>query len=225
MSKARPDRRLLVPALTAVLFVAVLAGTAVAVPISVGVDAPDTVSPGESVTMTYEITNEGEESTAALGIEMHSVPTDATVESIETDTGTVAENQHAVFWIDPVDPGETVTVTYTLTFDASAAAGPQTVEAQISSDTTSIDEDVVITVEDTTDDGTNDDADGEETGDESTDSDDATDEDGTDDDEDDATVPAGGGTDDGLFGYPIEVVAVAGLVGAAVLYLVVRNRQ
>lgn len=130
-------RRLLV----AVLALAVASTPAVAGPmvagseaVSVSADAAS-VTVGETTTVTYTVTNEGDEATDALGFRLTDVPSGLTATAFETD-GSVAEEQGAVFWVEPVDPGESVRVTVTFEAAADATAGEYAVTAEAASNET-----------------------------------------------------------------------------------------
>lgn len=131
----------------AVLLSVLAVGATVAAPIGIAVDEPGTVEPGEGTTITYELTNVGNESTSALGLELTTVPDEATVESISTANGTVAPDQNAVFWVAPVEPGETVAVTAELVAGQNISVGAYSIEASISSSSFSATEETEFTVE------------------------------------------------------------------------------
>lgn len=134
--------------------------SAAAATIEVGVDAPDRAEPGDTVEVTYELTNEGDESTDALGLNLTAVPDGVAVESIESADGSVAERRNAVFWIDPVDPGETVRATFVISAGDDAAAGDRLLSTEISTSVESIVEETTIAIEDGDGDGGDDSADG-----------------------------------------------------------------
>lgn len=141
-------RRLLVAVLAlAVVTTPAIAGSAVAgsEAVSVSADAAS-VTAGETTTVTYTVTNEGDEATDALGFRLTDVPSDLTATAFETD-GSVADEQQAVFWVEPVDPGESVTVTVTFEAAADATAGEYAVTAEAASNETTTSVEHAVTVE------------------------------------------------------------------------------
>jgi plastocyanin len=90
--------------------------------IQLDVDGSETVVPGENVSLTVELTNTGERQASSGGIEV-SMPDGLAVLGAEGD-GT---GQPARFFTQPIEPGATVTVTYTVSVDPEAELGPVTV--------------------------------------------------------------------------------------------------
>lgn len=174
-------------------------GTAAAVPIVVAVDAPGTATAGEEVEITYELTNDGDEETSALGLNV-TVPDGLEVREIRTD-GAAADNRNSVFWIDPVEPDGTVTATFVLAV-ADDAGGEAVLEAEVASSTATEHEKTSIVLE-PADDGGREDGDGNGDGeagseDENDDSDGSDDDgDGSDDDGEAENADPDGGDDAG----------------------------
>lgn len=193
------------------LVVAVAAvGVVAAVPIAVAVDAPGTATPGGEVEVTYELTNDGDEPTSALGLNV-TVPEAFETTEIRTDEGSPAERRDAVFWIDPVDPGETVSATFVVAIDDDAG-GEYALEATVSSSTTT---ELAATTIDVDEDGGTDETTGDDTGDSSGDdggSDGtATEESTSTDDADDGDDAAAASAGDSVLPVELRLVGAAGV--------------
>lgn len=104
------------------------------------------MAPGDEFELTYEITNEGDEPTSALGLNVTAVPNGLDVESVRTAEGSTAEDRNAVFWVSPVDHGESVTATFVVAVDDDAT-GEYAVDSEVASSTTSVHRSTTVTVE------------------------------------------------------------------------------
>lgn len=135
-------------ALAVVLLSVVAAGIVAAAPVSVSVAAPDTAAPGGEFDVTYEVVNEGDEPTDALGLNVTALPANLTVTAIETADGSTAPNRNAVFWVEPVEPGDSVAATFVVAVDDGASLGNRTIEAEITSSDDSHRVSTVVAVED-----------------------------------------------------------------------------
>lgn len=144
--------RLLAGVLVAIVALTVVAIPVIAAPIAVATDSPERVGPGESFELVYELTNDGDEATGALGLNVTELPSVLEVTEIRSDQGTPAEERNAIFWIDPVDPGETVGVTFEFVIAGDAPAGELEITAEIASDDYSTTEETIVVVEDEFDD-------------------------------------------------------------------------
>lgn len=124
--------------LTIVVVTGLLAGTALAGSdeLSISTTAPESVDSGETVTVSFTVTNDDDEATDALGLQLRDVSPGLTVENFQTD-GSVAENRNTVFWTEPVDPGESVEVVVELSV-AESGTDQQALEVVASSNQTSV---------------------------------------------------------------------------------------
>lgn len=124
--------------LAVVVVAGLLAGTALAGSdeLSMSTTAPASVDSGETVTVSFTVTNEDEEPTDALGLQLRNVSAGLTVESFQTD-GSVAENRNTVFWTTPVDPGESVEVLVEVRVAENGTAR-RTIQAVASSNQTNV---------------------------------------------------------------------------------------
>jgi PGF-CTERM protein len=226
---------------TVIIFLAVIGSSigvaAAATEFSFTTTAPDTVSPGDSINVTYTIDNAGDTDLASLGFEITSQTPGVTITEIRSpDAVTITEDNNVLF--ETVSPEAAVTTSLTITV-ASNATGSQSLRAQatngfgdaeLSKNTTT-----TLTISEQSDGQTNESADGTEDDGSSNGSDDDSDDGnsggdngatGGDDDSD--SEGSGGDTDGGSsggdgFGPGFGVGgALAGLGGAG--YLLKRRR-
>jgi len=87
-------------------------------------EVPDSVSAGETFTITYDLTNSGDEDAGAGGIQVFT-PEGVTVTSVEGD----GAGEPGRFFVGGIEAGETKTVTYTFSV-ADDVSGDITVEAE-----------------------------------------------------------------------------------------------
>ena len=111
-------------------------GTAGSDQILVTTETDGALEPGEPGAITFQITNDDTEATDALGFRLTRVP--SAVEGLSFDTdGAVADDRNAVFWTEPVEPGESVQVTVRFQLADSAAPG-LSVDAVVATNETSV---------------------------------------------------------------------------------------
>jgi len=96
-----------VGAIVFVLATGVTPAVAASGDISVSASAPSEATVSETVRVQFEVTNDGAEPTDALGLQVESLPPGFEVVGIES-SGAVASERNAVFWTEPVQPGESV---------------------------------------------------------------------------------------------------------------------
>jgi len=114
--------------LALVLAVAVAPAVAASGDISVSTAAPSEVAVSETVAVEFEVTNDGAETTDALGLQVSSLPPGFAVADIES-SGSVASERNAVFWTDPVEPGESVTAVVSVRVTDTAEPGDHAIRA------------------------------------------------------------------------------------------------
>lgn len=78
-------------------------------------------TPGETVTVSYEITNSDTEATNSLGFELPELPDGWAIQSQSSGSATYFDGERAWAWTSPLDPGESRTVTVTLTVPNDAS--------------------------------------------------------------------------------------------------------
>jgi PGF-CTERM protein len=85
------------------------------------------VSPGDTVNVTYEITNSGDQDASSAGLQFPT-PDNVTATSASGD-GSPALNQNSVFYISGIPQGETVSTEVTFEVDSGASDGDYTIDA------------------------------------------------------------------------------------------------
>jgi hypothetical protein len=85
---------------------------------ALSVDAPSVVSTGDTFDVEYTVSNTGDATSTAGGLNL-TLPDELSVESV-SGAGT---NEPDRFFVDAIAPGESVSVTYSLTADADAQPG------------------------------------------------------------------------------------------------------
>lgn len=103
--------------------------------ISVSTSTQSEVTPSENVSVPFEVTNDGDESTNALGLRITSLPSDFAVVGIES-SGAVAADRNAVFWTDPVQPGESVSAVFVVRVTDAAEPGDRAIRAMAATNET-----------------------------------------------------------------------------------------
>lgn len=132
-SSPNPDvmKRIPVLAVTALLLVAAVGpaaagtaatdrGTAAETQLSLSTSGGQT-TPGGTATVTYEITNDDTEATSSLGFEMPELPDGWAIQSQSSGSATYFDGERAWAWTAPLEPGETRTVTVTLSVPGDAS--------------------------------------------------------------------------------------------------------
>lgn len=103
--------------------------------ITLSVVSADRVAPGEPGQLTVAIRNDDTVSTEALGFRLTAVPAALERLSFETD-GAVADKRNAVFWTEPVEPGESVRVTIRFRLAETAEPGVSMTAVAATNETT-----------------------------------------------------------------------------------------
>ncbi|WP_121823629.1 PKD domain-containing protein [Halostella salina] len=137
-------RRVVVLAVVASLLAVPVA--AATVPISLSASHPGETTPGSTVAVTLSVTNDGDQPSDAMGVQVEDVPEALTVAEIRSPNGSVAANRNAVFWTDPVPAGETVTATYVVAVDGDAPAETYEFTARAASGDSEVQQAVTVDV-------------------------------------------------------------------------------
>jgi hypothetical protein len=85
--------------------------------------AVERVAPGESFTVDYSVSNEGNASTTAGSLEITELPDGATVTGNTGETGSFAPSRNTVFFVSPIEPGEAVQVELRFAVAENASTG------------------------------------------------------------------------------------------------------
>ncbi|AXG09660.1 carboxypeptidase regulatory-like domain-containing protein [Haloplanus rubicundus] len=101
--------------------------------VAVSADTPKTVRPGDEVAATITLTNTGNMTADAAGLEV-AIPGELSLIEVAGD----GENQPDRFYLTPISPGESVTTTYT--FEAPKDASTGTVSFDVTGTLTANDE-------------------------------------------------------------------------------------
>jgi len=118
-------RPLIAVIVVAGLFAAVAAGA----PATLSADSADTVSPGDTVTVTFTVTNTGDEESAYI-LNISDYPDDWTIADQQNDGGTWNDDEKKWLWLT-VEPDANKQPTVTFEVPEGSADGPRTIDAEV----------------------------------------------------------------------------------------------